>query len=470
MSQCMIRPLHCTDYCGHSIWARAWQGHYTVLTTVVNPYEPEQDKAITLHWLLWAFHMSQGMTRPLHYTDYCGHSIWARAGQDHYTALTTVGIPYEPVHDKAITLHWLLWAFHMSQGMTRPLHCTDYCGHSIWARAGQGHYTALTTVVIPYEPGHDKAITLHWLLWAFHMSQSRTRPFHCTDYCGHSIWARAGQGHYTAMTTVGIPYEPEQDKAITLHWLLWAFHMSQGMTRPLHYTDYCWHSIWARAWQGHYTALTTVGIPYEPGHDKAITLHWLLWAFHMNQGMTRTLHCTDYCRHSIWARAGQGHYTALTTVGIPYEPGHDKAVTLHWLLWAFHMNQGMTRPLHCTDYCGHSIWARAGQGHYTALTTVGIPYEPGHDKAITLHWLLWAFHMSQGMTRPLHCTDYCGHSIWARAGQGHYTALTTVGIPYKPEHDKTNKRTCVPREDRSVWAFAQSVQSLCCPSEESSGP
>ena len=144
----------------------------------------------------------------------------------------------------------------MSQGRTRPLHCTDYCGHSIWARTWQGRYTTLTTVGIPYEPGH-------------------------------SIWTRAWQGHYTALTTVGIPYEPEQDKAITLHWLLWAFHMSQGMTRPLHYTDYCGHSIWARAWQGHYTVLTTVGIPYEPEQDKAITLHWLLWAFHTSQSMTK---------------------------------------------------------------------------------------------------------------------------------------------------------------------------------------
>ena len=223
--------------------------------------------------------------------------------------------------------------------------------------------------MVLYHDGLDKAITLHWLLWAFHMSQSRTRPLHCTDYCGHSIWARAGQGHYTALTTVGIPYEPERDKAITLHWLLWSFHMSQSRTMPLHCTDYCGHSIWARA-------------------GKAITLHWLLWAFHMSQSRTRPLHCTDYCGHSIWARAGQGHYTALTTVGIPYEPGHDKAITLHWLLLAFHMTQGMTRPSHCTDYCGHSIWARAWQGHYTALTTVGIPYEPGHDKVITLHWLL----------------------------------------------------------------------------------
>ena len=305
----------------------------------------------------WYFTMMV-WTRPLHCTDYCGHSIWARAGQGHYSALTTVVIPYEPEQDKAITLHWLLWAFQ-------------------WARAGQGHYTALTIVSIPYEP-------------------ERARPLQCTDYCGHSIWARAGQGHYTALTTVGIPYEPEQDKVITLHWLLWAFHMSQ-------------------AWQGHYTTLTIVGIPYEPGHDKAITLHWLLWAFHMSQGMKRPLHCTDYCGHSIWARAGQGHYTALATVGIPYEPEQDKAITLHWLLWSFHMSQSRTRPLHCTDYCGHSIWARAGQGHYTARTTVGIPYKPGHDKAITLHWLLWAFHMSQSRTRPLHYTDYCGHSIWASA-------------------------------------------------------
>ena len=33
---------------------------------------------------------------------------------------------------------------------------------------------------------------------------------------------------------------------------------------------------------------------------------------------------------------------------------------------------------------------------------------------------------------------------------------------YEPPHVKTNKMACVPSEDRSAWAFAQSDQSLLC--------
>ena len=32
----------------------------------------------------------------------------------------------------------------------------------------------------------------------------------------------------------------------------------------------------------------------------------------------------------------------------------------------------------------------------------------------------------------------------------------------EPQHDKTNKMTCAPSEDRSAWASAQSDQSLRC--------
>ena len=36
----------------------------------------------------------------------------------------------------------------------------------------------------------------------------------------------------------------------------------------------------------------------------------------------------------------------------------------------------------------------------------------------------------------------------------------------EPPHDKTNKMTCAPSEDRSAWVSAQSDQSLRCLHEE----
>ena len=41
---------------------------------------------------------------------------------------------------------------------------------------------------------------------------------------------------------------------------------------------------------------------------------------------------------------------------------------------------------------------------------------------------------------------------------------------FEPPYDRTNKMTCAPRDDRSVWIPAQSDQKLRCPHEETMGP
>ena len=41
---------------------------------------------------------------------------------------------------------------------------------------------------------------------------------------------------------------------------------------------------------------------------------------------------------------------------------------------------------------------------------------------------------------------------------------------YELGHDKTNKMAVSPAKTRSVWASAQSDQSLRCPHEEALGP
>ena len=108
------------------------------------------------------------------------------------------------------------------------------------------------------------------------------------------------------------------------------------------------------------------------------------------------------------------------------------------------------------------------QGHNTAA--VGI--EPPTSRSGVRHSTTEPPHVSWTKIEAMCRYIYPTPSMFQR-----YQLLYDViiieffsGNTIEPPHDKTNKMTCAPSEDRSAWVSAQPDQSLRCPHEESLGP